>query len=92
MKYTVEKTARFKKHLRQAIKQGRSTEEFSIVLSLLADDIPLPPKYRDHELTGDKLHIRECHIQPDWLLLYVKRNKTLVLTLTDIGTHSDLFG
>ena len=53
---------------------------------------PLPEKNRDHALTGDWVGHRECHIQPDWLLVYRVQNDVLVLTLTRTGTHSDLFG
>ena len=57
----------------------------------LANSEPLPEKNKDHELTGDWVGHRECHIQPDWLLIYRIEDDVLVLTLARTGTHSDLF-
>ena len=62
------------------------------VITMLQNDIPLEEKYRDHELKGKYQGFRECHIQPDWLLVYRMENDLLVLTLARTGTHSDLFG
>ena len=61
------------------------------VITMLQNDIPLEEKYRDHELKGKYQGFRECHIQPDWLLIYLKENDVLTLTLVDTGTHADLF-
>jgi mRNA interferase YafQ len=61
------------------------------IISKLAQGIPLPESNRDHELTGSYVDHRECHIQPDWLLIYRIDNEVLVLTLTRTGSHSDLF-
>lgn len=61
------------------------------VITMLQNDIPLEEKYRDHELNGKYQGFRECHIQPDWLLIYLKENYVLTLTLVDTGTHADLF-
>ena len=61
------------------------------VIELLAKREPLPPKYKDHALTGDYKGCRECHITPDWLLVYQIQDEELVLILTRTGTHSDLF-
>lgn len=58
---------------------------------MLAEDIPLPEKYCDHALSGMWAKHRECHIQPDWLLIYYKSEDVLVLTLSRTGSHSDLF-
>ena len=58
---------------------------------MLQNNIPLADKYRDHELKGKYLGFRECHIQPDWLLIYLKEDGILTLTLVDTGTHADLF-
>lgn len=66
-------------------------ERLEKVLDYLVNEIPLPQEYRDHDLTGDWKGYRECHIQPDWLLIYKIRNDSLVLTLTRTRTHSDLF-
>ena len=61
------------------------------VIDMLANEQPLPEKYKDHALTGDWKGFRECHIQPDWLLIYKIQNDSLILTLSRIGSHSDLF-
>ena len=61
------------------------------VMKILAKGEKLPKKYKDHELKGDYQGHRECHIQPDWLLIYKIENEVLILTLTRTGTHSDLF-
>lgn len=61
------------------------------VITMLQNDIPLEEKYRDHELKGKYQGFKECHIQQDWLLIYLKENDVLTLTLVDTGTHADLF-
>ena len=81
----------FKKDYKRIIKRGYKAERLEKVLNYLVNEIPLPQEYRDHDLTGDWKGYRECHIQPDWLLIYKIRNDSLVLTLTRTGTHSDLF-
>ena len=65
--------------------------ELDVVVEMLANEQPLPSKYRDHALRGNFAGYRECHIRPDWLLLYKKEKATLTLILTRTGTHSDLF-
>ena len=75
-----------------ARKRGLKIELLQDVIACLAMGEPLPEKNRDHALTGDWVGHRECHIQPDWLLIYRVQNDVLVLTLTRTGTHSDLFG
>ena len=57
---------------------------------MLASQQALPDKYRDHALKGQFIGFRECHIQPDWLLIYMVENDILTLTLVDTGSHSDL--
>lgn len=84
MKYTVFPSSKFKKSLKKAKLRGLPIEK-------LADDIPLPKNNCDHELKGSLKGVRECHITPDWLLEYKKTETELILTLIDIGTHSDLF-
>ncbi|GHU91775.1 hypothetical protein FACS1894202_13800 [Clostridia bacterium] len=61
------------------------------IIKLLADGIPLSESNDDHELTGDWIGHRECHIQPDWLLIYRIEGDNLILVLSRTGTHSDLF-
>lgn len=90
-KYTVKYTTSFKKDYKQAIKRGLKIELLEQIVALLAMGTPLPAKNRNHELSGDWTGYRECHILPDWLLVYRIKNDVLVLTLARTGTHSDLF-
>lgn len=91
MKYEIESTGRFKKDLKVVIKRGYNMALLQAVIDLLASGFPLPEKHKDHALTGNWSNYRECHITPDWLLIYKIENDILVLTLTRTGTHSDLF-
>ena len=91
-KYTVKPTTQFKKDYKRAIKRGRKIELLEKIVELLAMGEALPEKNRDHELSGDWAGHRECHIQPDWLLVYRIEDDVLVLTLARTGTRSDLFG
>ena len=90
MKLSLILTNRFKKSLKQAHKRGLNIDLLDEVVEKLLDNIPLEPKYRDHQLKGDYAEFRECHIQPDWLLIYLKEMDKLTLTLVDTGSHSDL--
>lgn len=82
---------RFKKDLKTALKRGYKIQLLEAVVNKLAMQEPLEEKYRDHLLTGDYGGFRECHITPDWLLVYQIREHELVLFLSRTGTHSDLF-
>jgi len=84
-------TSRFKKDLKAMMKRGAQASLLWHVVSLLRDQSPLPEKYRDHALSGAFAGFRECHILPDWLLIYCIEESRLTLTLTRTGTHSDLF-
>lgn len=91
-KYTVKFTSQFKKDYKLAIKRGFKIEMLNTLISRLAMGEPLPPKYKDRPLSGNWAGYRECHILPDWLLIYRVENDVLVLTLVHTGSHSDLFG
>lgn len=91
MKYTLKPTTQFKRDLKKAQKQNKNLDLLNKVLQQLADGIPLPEKNRDHALTGIYAGCRECHIQPDWLLIYEIAEDTLFLYLTRTGSHSELF-
>ena len=84
-------STQFKKDYKLAMKRGYPIEELDRVIRLLAEDEPLPEKYKDHELSGNWRGFRECHVQPDWLLVYRIYNNNLILSLARTGTHSDLF-
>ncbi len=91
MRLNVKYTARFKKGLKLAVKRGLDISLLEDVVVKIQNGIELDRKYHDHELAGKYIGYRECHIQPDWLLIYLIENDILTLTLIDTGTHSDLF-
>ncbi|PNH20823.1 hypothetical protein B6K86_01775 [Lachnospiraceae bacterium] len=93
MKYEIERTTQFKKDFKLAVKRGCDMEELRKVVTMLANGEVLPEKYRDHDLINSRNYkgTRECHIQPDWLLVYKIAESELVLLLYRTGTHSDLF-
>lgn len=72
-------------------KRGKDLEKLKYVVNELANQRPLDEKYRDHELTDNYRNFRECHIEPDWLLIYRIEKGELTLALVRTGTHSDLF-
>ena len=82
---------KFKKDLKLAVKRGYDIKLLENVVSRLANEEPLEPKYKDHTHSDDFSGFRECHITPDWLLVYQVINDVLVLFLSRTGTHSDLF-
>ncbi len=77
--------------MRLVEKQGKKLDKLREVIEKLANKIPLDAKYKDHELIGNYKGCRECHIEPDWLLIYQYFDDVLVLTLTRTGSHADLF-
>ena len=91
MQYELILTGKFKKSLKLARKRGLDLSLLENVVTMLQNNISLEEKYRDHELKGKYRGFRECHIQPDWLLIYLKEDGILTLTLVDTGTHADLF-
>ena len=90
--YTIKPTTQFKKDLKLAQKRGYDIQAITDVIKKLAAGETLPAKNRDHALTGNFKGCRECHITPDWLLIYEIAESALILYLTRTGTHSDLFG
>lgn len=91
MKYELIMTGKFRKSLKLAKKRGLDISLLESIVTKLQNDISLEDKYKDHELKGRYQGFRECHIQPDWLLIYLKEENVLTLTLVDTGTHADLF-
>jgi len=90
-KYGIVLTSMFKKDLKLAKKRGYDLSLLNIVVDTLAQGQPLAEKYKDHSLIGNYKGCRECHITPDWLLIYEISDNELILYLTRTGTHSDLF-
>ena len=84
-------SSKFKKDFKVIIKRGYNIFLFEEVLTLLREEKTLPEKYNDHPLKGDYTGHRECHITPDWLLIYKKEEDMITLSLTRTGSHSDLF-
>ena len=91
MKLKIIASNAFKKDLKSAKKRGLKLDKLQSIVDKLADEIPLEQKYRDHALTGNYKDFRECHIEPDWLLIYRKDSDVLELFLFRTGTHTDLF-
>ena len=89
--YTVKPTAKFQKDLKRIEKRGYPIELITDVIKKLAAGVALEERHNDHPLKGKYVGCRECHIMPDWLLIYEIADRTLILYLTRTGTHSDLF-
>ncbi len=88
---TIKYQTTFKKDYKRIKKRGYDTRLLGKVIDMLAKGKQLPPEYKDHSLSGDYKGCRECHISPDWLLVYEVVEKELLLYLTRTGTHSDIF-
>lgn len=92
MKYTIRYSRLFKKSFKKCLKRGCDESQFVTVVSILAETGTLPKQYKPHKLKGKFSNCWECHITPDWLLVWEIDNENLILLLVDTGTHSDLFG
>ena len=86
----VRRTSHFKKDVKRLIKRGKNFDKFKIIIQKLVHGERIEPHYRDHQLTGEYKGFRECHVEPDWLLIYEITDKEVIQVRT--GTHSDLFG
>jgi mRNA interferase YafQ len=90
MSYTFTYTKSFSRDVKLMSKRKYNMKELTDLLEQLRDGNPLPEKYHDHQLKGSMKQFREWHIAPDWLLLYLKDRKNLILTLVRTGSHADL--
>lgn len=90
--YRIAFTAEMKRNVKLMKKRGKDISKLTAVLDLLASGTPMPQQYDDHRLSGNLKDFRECHIEPDWLLMYQIHEDVLILTATATGTHTDLFG
>lgn len=88
---TFSRTNQFKKDVKRSEKRGKDLAKLKAALDLLIEGEPLPPEYRDHPLRGDFAGSRDCHIEPDWLLIYTLTEKGAHILFERTGTHSDLF-
>ena len=91
MAFTIERSSKFKKDFKRAQKRGQDISLLFDVIESLSNDIPLDEKHHDHELLGEYRGLRECHVEPDCLLIYQIDHKTNVLRLVRTGSHADLF-
>lgn len=91
MRYEVRFTTKFKKDLKLVQRQGKDLDKLFGIVEKLSNDEELDARYRDHELSGNYGGFRECHIEPDWLLIYKKNGEQIILYLSRTGSHSDLF-
>ena len=92
-KYGIVSTNKFNKQLKKMVKQGKNIDKIKTVIEKLANGEKLEFKYRDHLLLDTKYYknCRECHIEPDWLLIYKYKDDEIILYLVETGSHSDLF-
>ncbi len=88
---TLHPTSKFKKDLKRIKKRGYDISKLDKVIIMLLNQKELPETYLDHPLSGNYIGFRECHISPDWLLIYMINNDKLILTASRTGSHSDLF-
>ena len=93
MKYIIKQTSLFRKELKKIKKQNKDLKKLGYIVDTLANGNILEEKYKDHQLVDDKnfKNCRECHIEPDWLLVYQYQDDKLILLLIETGSHSDLF-
>jgi mRNA interferase YafQ len=89
--YTIQTTNRFEKEVLLCQKRGFNLAELKQAMKILSDNGKLPPKYKPHKLSGKYSGCWECHIKPDWLLIWQQNNTVLTLLFLNTGTHSDLF-
>ncbi len=91
MKFELAITSKYTQDVKRAKKRGLPMDKLNEVIRLLAEGEPLPAKYKDHALVGNYAGCRDCHISPDWILIYEKDTQIRLITLQRTGTHSDLF-
>ena len=92
MRYTLRTTNKFEKSVKRCIRRNYPMDELRKVMSLLIETGTLPNNYHPHKLKGKRDNVTwECHIQPDWLLVWEQRDEELIMLMLDTGTHSDLF-
>ena len=89
--YKIQASKKFKQQLKKAVSKGKDVEKLNRVVETLKGGEKLEEQFRDHKLRGSKKDLRECHIEPDWLLIYKIEKEKLLLLLIETGSHSDLF-
>lgn len=91
MKYKIQFTTQFQKDIKKAKKQEKDLDKLFYIIEMLSNGESLPPKFKDHSLSGNYSGVRECHIEPNWLLIYSIKEEVLILVLNRVGSHFDLF-
>lgn len=89
--YKIQASKKFKQQLKKAVSKGKDVEKLNRVVEALKGGEKLEEQFKDHKLRGSKKDLRECHIEPDWLLIYKIEKEKLLLLLIETGSHSDLF-
>ena len=89
--YNLRFTNKIQRNIKLMKERGKDLDKLTVVLKLLQNGEELPSKHKDHALTGNYIGCRECHIEPDWLLVYEIINEELIILLLTTGSHSDLF-
>ena len=89
--YDIDYQSRFKKDIKRCEKQGLDIEKFKTLAGLLKNGLSLPKKYLDHPLSGNLSGYRDCHLEPDWLVIYKVDKKEKTITLVRTGSHAELF-
>ena len=92
MSYQISYSNKFKKSLKKCYKRGLDVEKLRTVIKILAETGTLPQQYRPHKLSGKFCEAWECHIEPDWLLVWEQNDKELMLLMIETGSHADIFG
>jgi len=90
MKYQLYPTSKYRKDRKRLMRRGLDMSKLDAVITRLANGEALEPKYRDHALTGNYKGYRDCHIEPDWVLIYKIDDNQLILVLSETGSHADL--
>ena len=83
-------STKFKKDVKRLVKQGKDMEKLKAVIEKISNNQPLPESFHDHKLSGDWEGFRDCHIEPDWVLIYRIEEKRLILALMRMGSHTEL--
>lgn len=90
--YSAEYTNQFKKDYKRCVKRGYPMKSLQNIVSDLLAGVPLAARHKLHHLSGNWVDFEECHVKPDWLLVFRREEKTKVLVFSNMGTHSDIFG
>ena len=91
MAYVIKTTHRFEKSLDRCVRRGLPMDEFTKVVRILEKEGKLPRRYKPHKLTGNRCGQWECHIRPDWLLVWTQNDRELIILLLITGSHADMF-